>query len=709
MRSWKALLVMLVIAVTPLEARQEPASEDTTEVIPVAPLSVNILRTPISMESSPFAVGVLGEPELRRGRSGVFVEEALQGLPGVQVQNRFNPAVGERIAIRGFGARAQFGLRGIRVLVDGIPATLPDGQSSLDHLDIGTLGRVEVIRGPASALFGNASGGVLSFATRAAAPEPVRLEAEAVGGSHGLLRTQTTASGTVNGTEYLVSVSKQQWDGFRRIAEGSPRADTLGSYGGSDRLGLNARLSRPLAGGQLFLTVNALDLSAENAGSTDNDFRDDPSFDINDLYLRFRTRKDLSQQQAGARWAGPLSGAWNGDFSAYVVRRNVYNPIPFNVVDLKRNGGGLRAQIGRATSLGFGALDIQGGVELDIQSDDRRETAAPFGTGKPASDAEPDVDQQETVRGAGAFLQGVLTLPNGVMAMAGIRYDNQHFEAEDRRPVTEDDPDDSGSRTLDAFSPSLGVSVPVAPGINLFGSISTVFETPVTTELTNQPTAAGGFNQSLEPVRGRSIEVGLRGRLGARAAFEVTTYQTNLNNELVPFEVPGTDGVTFFRNAGSSRHRGVEATLSATSTSGLLRADVTYTYTDARFEEYLLNDEDLGGNRVPGLAPQRVQGVLRFNPNLGFGEIVGTYVDVVPVNDTNTASAPSYFLVDVRAGLNPINAGGISVAPWVAVANVTDERYIASAAVNATGNRYYEPGPSRSLQFGLRAVWAHGN
>jgi iron complex outermembrane receptor protein len=148
-------------AAAPTAALQIPPGD----TIPLAPVEVSVLRTPVLESASPLAIATLSGEDLQRGRSGFFLDQALFGLPGVQVQNRYNPAVGERVAIRGFGARAQFGLRGIRVIVDGIPATLPDGQSSLDHLDVGSLERVEVIRGPASALFGNASGGVLSFTT----------------------------------------------------------------------------------------------------------------------------------------------------------------------------------------------------------------------------------------------------------------------------------------------------------------------------------------------------------------------------------------------------------------------------------------------------------------------------------------------------------------------------------------------------------------
>lgn len=691
----------------PAPVLQQPAA-DTTEAIPLSPLEVSVLRTTFLESQAPLAVSVMSGEDLQRGRSGFFLEEALRGMPGVQVQNRFNPAVGERVAIRGFGARAQFGLRGIRVIVDGIPATLPDGQSSLDHLDIGSMGRVEAVRGPASALYGNASGGVLAFTTRDPGLDPFDIEVMGVLGSYGFQRGQATASGTIDNTGYLLTVSSQRWDGYRNLAPGSARADTLGTtYGGSERLGVNARITRALAGGELALTANLVDLDAENAGSKGGDFSDDAFREINDVYLRFRTGKTLEQQQVGLRWAGPLAGSFDGDFSGYLVNREIRNPIPSDIVDLSRTGMGVRAELGSSYATGFGQFQWRGGVEYDVQDDDRSEVFVAFGSGLP--DEDPYLDQAEKVTNTGVFLQGTVDLPAGVVALAGLRYDSQEFEVTDRVPVTEENPDDSGSRTLSAFSPSIGASVPIGESMNLFGSIGTVFETPTTTELANQPEAPGGFNPDLDPMKGESYELGLRGPLGDAATFEITGYHTNLRNELVPFEVAGAEGVTFFRNAGESRHRGVEASLSFATLDGLVEQEVTYSYTEARFQEYELGGEDLAGNRVPGVAPQRLQAVIRVSPDPWWLEVSGSFSDDVPVNDLNTASAPAYMVLDLRAGLADLGIGGATVSPWVAVLNAADKNYIASVAVNAFGSRFYEPGPDRSFQVGLRARWAGGN
>ncbi|MEE2899461.1 MAG: TonB-dependent receptor [Gemmatimonadota bacterium] len=704
------MLIILVAAVAlfhPSDVRAAPAPvPQASDTVPLAPIEVSVLRTPLLQNASPFSVSVLAGDDLQRGRSGFFLQEALQGLPGVQVQNRFNPAVGERVAIRGFGARAQFGLRGIRVIVDGIPATLPDGQSSLDHLDIGSLARVEALRGPASALFGNASGGVLSFTTRDPAAVPFDVDVMGVTGSDGLWRGQLTASGTVENTGYLVTVSGQRWDGYRTIDPSSARVDTLGAtYGGSERLGFNARVTTPVAGGQLSLTANALDLDAENAGSKSDDFAPDAYRQINDLYLRFRTGKTLQQQQAGLRWEGPLGGALQADLSAYGVHRTINNPIPFDEIDLARKGGGIRAQLGSTVAAGSSELHWQGGFQYDLQNDDRSEISKGFGTGQPAAGATPFLDQAEDVRSASVFLQGTLELPGGAIALAGLRYDNHEFTADDRVPVTTQNADDSGSRTMDAVSPSIGISVPAGQSANFFASVGTVFETPTTSELSNQPNAAGGFNPNLDPMSGESFEVGVRGDLGSVAAFELTGYQTNLRNELIRFELEGFDDVSYFRNSGESRHRGVEATLVAASSDGVVRASATYTHTDAEFREYELGGDDLSGNRVPGVSPNRVQGLFRLSPSQWFAEITGTYVDEVPVNDRNATTTPSYFLVDIRAGLDEFAMGTMNISPWVALTNALNKDYIASVAVNAFGSRFFEPGPDLSFQLGFRASW----
>jgi iron complex outermembrane receptor protein len=529
------------------------------------------------------------------------------------------------------------------------------------------------------------------------------------------MRGQVTASGTTGGTGYLISAYGVTSDGFRVVPETSARYDTLQAYGSFERRGVNGRITRAVGNGELSITANLLDLGAENPGSIPLPCPEgvtpapegcfSPYRGVHNTYLLFRTRKDITQQQGGVRWNGPLGGSgFAGDFSVYGVRRTVNNPLPSDLVDLSRSGGGLRASLSRSYATGLGALEWHAGADLDFQSDDRKEYEN--SGGQPAGNPPiPTLDQEESVRGVGIFLQTNLELPGGVVALAGLRYDSHNFEATDRIPATPENPDDSGTRTMSAFSPSVGVDVPVGATLNFFASVSTLFETPTTTELANQETNPGGFNPNLDPMDGVSFEAGLRGDVGSTAAFEVTAYQTSLNNELVPFEVEGSQGITYFRNAGSSKHRGVEVTLSAADRTGLVRGDLTYTYTDARFEDYVLGETDLADNRVPGVAPRRVQALFSLNPSLWFAQAVVTAMDGVPVNDLNTAEAPSYEVVDLRAGLQGFEFGNVVVAPWAAITNIFDEEYVASVAVNAFGGRFFEPGPARSFQVGVRATF----
>jgi iron complex outermembrane recepter protein len=663
-----------------------------TDTIRLAPVEVTVLRALTPLSAAPMAVSILDERALRSGRSGTFLEEALQGLPGVQVQNRFNPAVGERISIRGFGARAQFGVRGVRVVVDGIPATLPDGQSTLEHIDLGSIGRVEALRGPASALFGNASGGVLSFHTASPGDAPVGVEAELVFGSHGHRKGQATATGTLGDTGYLLSLSQLSWDGYRT----DPNSEVGATYGAADRLGLNARAVRPLAGGELAATLNLMDLDAENPGSLPSDRREDPDRPAWGFNIVQGASKQVRQGQGGLRWTAD-GGTLDWDISLFAVRREVVNPIPSDIIDLNRDAGGLRIQTGRNEATGWGPLRWYAGVEAELQQDDRLN----FGNSQ-GQRGEMTLDQAERVRSLGLFVQGVAPLPADGDLMVGLRHDRHSFRARDRFPRDEADPSGTGDRTMDAVSPSVGAQVPLSNRVNLFASVGTVFETPSTTELANRPDGAGGFNPELEPQRGTSGELGVRGRFGLASSWEVAVYRTHLRNELVPFEVPDTPGRTFFRNAGSSRYQGAEVTVSTGSPIPGFRTDLSYTWTDARFRSFELEGEAMGGNRVPGLAPHRGRLAVHWAPEPYFAELSGTYSHRIPVNDDNSQHAPSHTLVEVRGGMRGLEIGNVTVQPWLAVTNLLDRHHITSVTVNAFGSRYYEPGPGRSLQAGLR-------
>ena len=667
----------------PLSA-QEP---DSTAVVPLDEIEVTVLRTPILLGEVPFSVSVLGQSALTLGKAGLSIEEALQGLPGVQVQNRYNSAMGERISIRGFGARSQFGVRGVTVLVDGIPATLPDGQSTLDHLDIGTLGRVEALRGPGSSAYGNGAGGVLRFETRRAADQPFRQDFSTIFGSNGMSRLQATASGVTGEREYLLSASRFKYEGFRR----NPIADDGSLYGSARRLHLNGQLRSPLADGNLVVTANLANLDGENPGSLNDSLMalGDRRSHTGSIFQQ--TNKQMTQGQLGVAWTGPAA-AGEADISAWGLFRNLDNPIPSAVIDLKRNAAGvrgaLRGQAGESEQFTWNF-----GGEYALQRDDRQNHGNDGG-----ERADLRLDQLENVRTLAFFGQGDLRLGERARMVGGVRYDRLSFSVEDHFLSNADD---SGNRLMDAISPSLGLHVAAGASAGLFATVGTSFESPTTTELANDPSGRGGFNPELEPQRSVSFEVGTRGVSGNRFAYELSVFQTSITDALVPIEVPDIDR-TFYANAGSASHQGFEAAFTLAPGGGAsLRA--TYSYTDAVFDDYVVDGNDYGGNQIPGLAPHRAEAIASLDQPGWFAELRLTRVSAIPVNDVNTAETDAYQLLDVRFELDPVSVGALDVAPVAGITNIFDKLYTASVVVNAFGRRFHEPGPSRSFYMGLRA------
>jgi iron complex outermembrane receptor protein len=690
----------------PVTIPPDTTPPDTIAPIPLAPLVVTVLRSSLDLTRVPAAVTVADATLAARSGPGLGLDDALLAIPGLQVDNRYNYSLGERVSIRGFGARSQFGVRGIRVVVDGVPATLPDGQTALDHVDLAGIGRAEILRGAASSLYGNAAGGVIQLESMLPPAVPFHQEFRTVAGSDGLLRLESRTGGEWGRVWYGLDATRLTYDGYR---ENSAATNT---YAGG-RLGYRGDRD------DLRLVLRFVDLDAQNPGALSDSLLAVDRRRAFPNNLTQRTGKASRQLQLGGSWRRTLE---HGDLevAAYGLGRQVENPTPPQVIDLDRAATGARIVYRGAVGLGTwatGAADIRApapgldepaaamnnareirwtvGIEGDRQRDDRANHGNVQG-GRGAL----TLDQLEWVTGIGLFGQLTAPLTARLTAQGGLRYDTFRFRVDDRFP-SPDGTDQSGRRTMAALSPSFGVIYSPGRATNLYANFGTSFQTPTTTELANRPEGAGGFNPALQPERTRSFEAGLRGVLDGRTTYQLAAYHARTRNALIGFEVPAMPGRTFYRNAGSAVHRGVEAEATA-----LLMDDVAlrlaYTLTDARFGSYRTAGEVLDGKRVPGVAPHRAEASLRYRTAGGYLELWGRALAGIPADDQNNATSPAYALAGVRGGVDGVRVGGVEVAPFAGLDNLFGQRYNAAVSINAFGGRYYEPGPGRTFFAGAR-------
>ncbi len=654
--------------------------------IPLAPIQVTVLRTPLPLTETPYAVTV----ERPAGPGpGLTLAESLGRVPGLQVDNRYNFSLGDRISVRGQGARAQFGVRGVQVLVDGIPATLPDGQTSLSHVDPRRIQRAEVVRGPASSQWGNAAGGVIQLETGDAPATGATGGATLLVGSHGLSHLGGEAGWGQPGWGVEAAVSRLAYDGFR-------------AYSAADKRFGSARAVWRGAGSTLRVVAHGVSYDADNPGSLPADLL---AADPRQAYsgnVAQGTGETARQAEVGVTWVRNF-GEPGGDVlevTGWALRRDVDNPIPPVIIDLGRVAAGVRASVRGALGLGDRTGRWVLGLDAGGQWDDRVNWENNGG-----ERAGRVLDQAETVTSVSPFAEASIPVAGPFSVLAGLRWDRHVFTADDRLfRLAVTTTDDSGSRVMSALSPSLGLTAELG-AVSVYGNVASSFETPTTTELVNRPDGGRGFNPELEPQRARSLEVGLRARVAGRIRLNVAAYRMAIRDALVPFEVPTAPGRTYFRNAGSAVHRGLELDAWAGLGAGV-SARLGYAWTDARFDRFTTADGDWSGNRVPGVAPHRVTGAVEWvATGLAEGARVsmeGRWVDAVPADDANNAAAPSYTLLDLRAASPALSVAGGELSLFGGVDNVLDESYVAAVTVNAFGGRYYEPGPGRAAYLGVR-------
>ena len=688
-----AIVAVVVFAAAAAAQQPEKAtSPDSTPVVRLAPVQVTVTRVAEPINHVAQSVSTVDQASIQRARATLGLDEALALVPGVAASSQYNFSLGTKLSIRGFGARAGFGVRGIRVLVDGIPLTNADGQAKLNNLDLATAGSIEVIRGPASTLYGNAAGGVVSVRTQAPPPEALAGQARVTFGSYGpgtrlgnLTKWQAQLGGRLGAADYMASVSHTSVDGFREHSRGVlTQFNGVASYAldpsSSLRLVLNVA-DQPLGQNPGSLTFDTA-LVRPQAASAGN--------------LRVAAAEDDRQIQSGLAYARQI-GASKLDVMVYGQNRIVNNPIVSSVIDLNRHGGGVRSSLStRFSLLGLGATMVDG-VDVELQRDARKEFTPLAGGVRGAQTR----DQIDRVASVGPFAEGELALTRQLRLSAGARYDAVRFNTDDRFLA---DGNNSGSRTLHAVSPKASLLYDLGDLGSAYLTVATSFETPTTTELINapppagQPCCQGGFNQELNAQRALSWELGTHGNLAGWLRYDLAAYTMDVRDEIISYRLPSIDR-DFYRNAGRSRHRGLEVGLQAAVTD-YLELDGAYTLSRFTFVDDMVGGVQYAGNRLPGVPPEELTGRATLHLRGFDTEAQVQHSARYFVNDANTASNPAYTVTDLRF-TGRRNFADLGVAPFFAVENLFDKRYNSSVVINATGGRYYEPAPGRHYLLGL--------
>ncbi len=693
MRAPRTLAAIVATSIMPGATVQ--SQQDSTPVR-LDTVVVTVTRaTGRSVLGSPFAVSIVQPDSSRPGQRHTAIDETLALIPGLTAASRNNPAQDSRLSIRGFGARSAFGVRGVRVLRDGMPLTLPDGQTPLDYLSLESVGRIEIMRGAASALYGNASGGVIDIRSAAPSSAPVSLDARQWLGSHGSFRTALAANGSAGSAWYLADVAQTRSDGQR--AHARQRATT-----GFLRSGFSA--------GRTFYAITALALDnplAQNPGAlTLEEMEADPSI-ADALSVRRNARKAVKQLQIG------LSGSrviGNGDVSVsgFGGARSLDNPLTFAVVEIGRHTWGAAGTI-RQSAVALGLKHhLVAGVDLQWQNDLRRNYATcadtvpaliptPTCPYPPSERGIVSLDQRELVSGAGVYASDQVELGGGVSLTAALRSDRIRFKVRDRL-VSSTNPDDSGRRLLGAISPIIGVAVRYAPTHSAYANLSTAFETPTATELGNQADGSAGINQDLEPQRSRTVEAGAKGFLGAGLRYDAAIFDTHVRDELVPFEILNSNGRRFFRNAGRTTRRGIE--LGGEATAGAFGLLASYSYSRFRFDRYMVGATSFAGNAIPAIPRHRLQTALRITGMRRFAILESETVGQSFADDANSVRVRGYTVAHFRAGVTPLGTNPrLSIS--FGVQNIFDRVYSSSIAVNAARGKHYEPAQTRAIFVGV--------
>ncbi|HBX8345843.1 TPA: TonB-dependent receptor [Klebsiella pneumoniae] len=690
--------VALPALLLPLIAAAQAADEQTM-VVTAAPTTVSELDTPA-------AVSVVNGDEMRQAAPRVNLSESLGAVPGLQVQNRQNYAQDLQLSIRGFGSRSTYGVRGLRIYVDGIPATMPDGQGQTSNIDIGSVDTIEVLRGPFSALYGNSSGGVINV-TSQTGTQPPTVEASSYYGSFGTWHYGMKATGAVGDgshagdVDYTVSTNRFTTHGYR-------------DHSGARKNLANARLGVRINDvSKLTLLLNSVDIKANDAGGlTADEWRDNPR--QSPRGDQYNTRKNTRQTQAGLRYERQLSAQDDLSVMMYAGERETtqFQSIPRapqlkpshagGVIDLTRHYQGIDTRLTHRGEL-LVPVTLTAGLDYENMSE-RRKGYENFVMVNGA----PQYGEQGALRrnernlmwNVDPYLQTQWQLTDKLSLDSGVRYSSVWFDSNDYY-ITPGNGDDSGDASYHKWLPAGSLKYALTDAWNVYLSAGRGFETPTINELSYRSDNQSGLNFGLKPSTNDTVEIGSKTRIG-NGLFTAALFQTNTDNEIVVDSSSG--GRTSYKNAGKTRRQGMELGLDQQFGESW-RLKAAWTWLDATYRTNVCDDASCNGNRIPGIARNMGYASFGYQPEQGWyaGSDI-RYMSDIMANDENTAKAPSWTVVGLTTGYK-WSYGRMDMDLFGRIDNLFDREYVGSVIVNESNGRYYEPAPGRNYGIGLNLAW----
>lgn len=663
------------------------------DTVTLDPLVVSASRMEQNSFDVPVSIDVISNTQIQNGSFNANAGDALARIPGIVAPNQSRFSSDQQVSSRGFGARSSFGIRGVRIYADGIPLSMPDGQGQMGSFNLSSADRLEVMRGPFSALYGNSSGGVIQAFTKDAPPTP-SVSASYQAGSFSTSRLGMQAGGQHGPLNYMLDASRYQTDGYR-------------DHSAARRDHLNAKFSyRPDDQTRLAVVINSLDqpYNQDPQGLTRAQMLAAPK-QANTTATTFNTGGSKAQTHIGANLEYRLDGANTMILATHAGQREVLGRLGISgsgalssggISDVSRTFAGMDARWRHRLTTNFGPLTITGGLNYEHMQDERKGYVSENG-----AQGALRRDEDNIVSNFDQYLQMEWQLGKNWVVSGGVRHSSVDFEARDRYIVGAN-PDDSGKVSYSNTSPVLGVLYHLSPTVNLYANWGKGFETPTFIELTYRPVGSG-LNFGLLPSKAQNVEAGVKAFINDQSRINLAFFDISTENEIVIGTSVG--GRNTYRNAGRTKRQGIEISLDS-NLSENVGLYLSYALLKASFEDAFLAGSGSGtvmaGNRIPGTPRISAFGELSWRlPTWGFTTAVeARYSSKIYVDDLNSDAAEGFSLLNWRADLEQRN-GGWTFKEYLRIENLTDKSYVGGVLVNDSNGRFFAPAPGRNYVAGI--------